>query len=31
MPDRRDISASVETAYGSMRYPRKALLLDRKS
>jgi len=31
MPDRRDISASVETAYGSLRYPRKALLLDRKS
>ena len=31
MPDRRDITATVETAYGSLLYPRKALLLDRKS
>ena len=31
MPDRRDTSARVETAYGSLFYPRKALLLDRKS
>lgn len=29
--DRRDHSVSVETAYGSVRYPRQALLLDRKS
>jgi hypothetical protein len=29
MPERRDASAMVETAYGSI--PRKALLLDRKS
>jgi len=29
--DRRDTSMSVETAYGSIRYPRQALLLDRKS
>lgn len=29
--DRRDTSMSVETAYGSIRYPRRALLLDRKS
>jgi len=31
LPDRRDASATVETAYGSLRFPRKALLLDRKS
>ena len=31
MPDRRDAGATVETAYGSLLYPRKALLLDRKS
>jgi hypothetical protein len=31
MPDRRDIGATVETAYGSLFHPRKALLLDRKS
>jgi len=31
LPDRRDITAIVETAYGSLLYPRKALLLDRKS
>ena len=31
MPDRRDTSATVETAYGSLFHPRKALLLDRKS
>ena len=31
MPDRRDAAATVETAYGSLLYPRKALLLDRKS
>jgi len=31
MPDRRDAAARVETAYGSLVYPRKALLLDRKS
>lgn len=31
MPDRRDATARVETAYGSLIYPRKALLLDRKS
>jgi hypothetical protein len=30
MPERRDASVSVETAYGSAA-PRKALLLDRKS
>ena len=29
--DRREASVSVETAYGSARYPRQALLLDRKS
>lgn len=29
--DRRDATATVETAYGSLRFPRKALLLDRKS
>ncbi len=29
--DRRNTNVSVETAYGSARYPRKALLLDRKS
>lgn len=29
--DRRDTSVSVETAYGSARTPRQALLLDRKS
>lgn len=29
--DRRDAGVSVETAYGSARYPRQALLLDRKS
>jgi hypothetical protein len=29
--DRRDQGVSVETAYGSARYPRQALLLDRKS
>ena len=29
--DRRDQNVSVETAYGSVRYPRQALLLDRKS
>ena len=29
--DRRDHGVSVETAYGSARYPRRALLLDRKS
>ena len=29
--DRRDNSVSVETAYGSARTPRQALLLDRKS
>ena len=29
--DRRDTSVSVETAYGSARTPRRALLLDRKS
>ena len=31
MPERRDASATVETAYGSLFYPRKALLLDRRS
>lgn len=31
MPERRDISATVETAYGRLFHPRKALLLDRKS
>jgi hypothetical protein len=31
MPDRRDATAMVETAYGSLFYPRMALLLDRKS
>jgi hypothetical protein len=31
LPERRDASAMVETAYGSLLYPRKALLLDRKS
>ena len=30
MPERRDTSVSVQTAYGSAA-PRKALLLDRKS
>ena len=30
MPERRDASVSVQTAYGSAA-PRKALLLDRKS
>ena len=30
MPDRRE-SVSVQTAYGSVRSPRMALLLDRKS
>lgn len=30
LPDRRDAMA-VETAYGSLNEPRKALLLDRKS
>ena len=29
--DRREASVSVETAYGSARYPRQALILDRKS
>ena len=29
--DRRDTSVSVETAYGHVRNPRQALLLDRKS
>lgn len=29
--DRRDTSLSVETAYGRIRDPRRALLLDRKS
>ena len=29
--ERRDTGVSVETAYGSVRYPRQALLLDRKS
>ena len=29
--ERRDNSVSVETAYGSARTPRRALLLDRKS
>lgn len=29
--DRRQASVSVETAYGSVRHPRQALLLDRKS
>jgi hypothetical protein len=29
--DRRDASMSVETAYGRVRDPRQALLLDRKS
>lgn len=31
VPERRDSSAMVETAYGSLMHPRKALLLDRKS
>ena len=31
LPDRRDPGAAVETAYGSLACPRKALLLDRKS
>jgi len=31
MPERRDTGAMVETAYGSLFHPRKALLLDRKS
>jgi hypothetical protein len=31
MPERRDTSATVETAYGRLFHPRKALLLDRKS
>jgi len=31
MLDRRDASATVETAYGRLRFPRQALLLDRKS
>jgi len=31
MAERRDTTATVETAYGSLLYPRKALLLDRKS
>jgi len=31
IPDRRDARATVETAYGSLSYPRKALLLDRRS
>src|SRR4029078_2147360 len=31
LPDRRDANARVETAYGSLRAPRSALLLDRKS
>jgi hypothetical protein len=31
MIDRRDTSATVETAYGSMRFARTALVLDRKS
>src|SRR5690349_4986863 len=31
MPDRRDATATVETAYGCLLYPRKALLVDRKS
>ena len=29
--DRRDAGVSVQTAYGSVRCPRMALLLDRKS
>ncbi|HJS44764.1 MAG TPA: hypothetical protein VJ753_00035 [Rhizomicrobium sp.] len=29
--ERRDASLSVETAYGRIRDPRRALLLDRKS
>ena len=29
--ERRDTGMSVETAYGRIREPRKALLLDRKS
>ena len=31
MPDRRDAGVSVQTAYGSVRCPRMALVLDRKS
>lgn len=31
MLDRRNATATVETAYGSLSFPRKALLLDRKS
>jgi len=31
MPERRDTQISVETAYGSARNPRLALVLDRKS
>ena len=31
MPERRDTHMSVETAYGSARNPRLALVLDRKS
>ena len=31
LPDRRDADARVETAYGSLGAPRRALLLDRKS
>ena len=31
MPDRRHADAKVETAYGSLRFARQALVLDRKS
>ena len=31
MPERREAQVSVETAYGSARNPRLALVLDRKS
>ena len=31
IPERRDAQVSVETAYGSVRNPRMALVLDRKS
>lgn len=31
VPERRDLAARVETAYGSLGSPRKALLLDRRS
>jgi len=31
LPERRDSTARVETAYGSLGAPRQALLLDRKS